>query len=175
MAVRPDAARDALDEIAVAYQAKVVTTNVAADELERLVERLTTHSERIIRLERDSESENSEDDPTTDIRDLANQPPVIRYVNLLVRDAHNIGASDIHLEATRMGLAARVRVDGLLVPTLEPPAELHHAIVSRVKLLAELDIAERRRPRDGRIRVRLDSCELDLRVSVPISAATSAS
>ncbi|MEP6733833.1 MAG: GspE/PulE family protein, partial [bacterium] len=92
-------------------------------------------------------------------------PPVIRYVNLLVRDAYDAGASDIHLEAMRNGLSARFRIDGVLTAATEPPSHLHHAIISRVKLLAELDIAERRRPQDGRIRVRLEARELDLRVS----------
>src|SRR6185436_5226895 len=105
------------------------------------------------------------DDLTTDVRDLATQPPVIRFVNLLVSDAYDASASDIHLEATRTGLAVRFRVDGVLTPAPEPPQLLHHAVVSRLKLLAELDIAERRRPQDGRIRVRLESRELDLRVS----------
>jgi type II secretory ATPase GspE/PulE/Tfp pilus assembly ATPase PilB-like protein len=82
-----------------------------------------------------------------------------------VRDAYDAGASDIHLEATRSGVSARFRLDGVLTPAPEPPSELHHAVVSRIKLLAELDIAERRRPQDGRIRVRLAERELDLRVS----------
>jgi general secretion pathway protein E len=82
-----------------------------------------------------------------------------------MRDAHDAGASDIHLEATRDGLLVRFRLDGVLIPAPEPPSELQHAVVSRVKLLAELDIAERRRPQDGRIRVRLEARELDLRVS----------
>jgi type II secretory ATPase GspE/PulE/Tfp pilus assembly ATPase PilB-like protein len=86
-------------------------------------------------------------------------------VSLLVRDAYDAGASDIHLEATRTGLSARFRIDGVLAPAPEPPSELHQAVISRIKLLAELDIAERRRPQDGRIRVRLESRELDLRVS----------
>jgi general secretion pathway protein E len=166
VAVAPDALRTALDDIAVAYNAPVSTSDVTAEELDRLIERLTTRSDRSIHLERDSDSDPEEqDDLTTDVRDLATQPPVVRYVNLLVRDAYDAGASDIHLEATRTGLSARVRIDGVLVAALEPPPELHHAIVSRVKLLAELDIAERRRPQDGRIRVRLESRELDLRVS----------
>jgi general secretion pathway protein E len=86
-------------------------------------------------------------------------------VNLLVRDAYDAAASDIHLEATRTGLSARFRLDGVLAPAPEPPPTLHHAVVSRIKLLAELDISERRRPQDGRIRVRLEARELDLRVS----------
>jgi len=71
-----------------------------------------------------------------------------------VRDAYDAGASDIHLEAGRRGLVVRFRPDGVLTPAREPPADLHHAVVSRIKLLAEPDIAERRRPHDGRIRVR---------------------
>src|SRR6185295_12577086 len=107
------------------------------------IERLTTRSERTIELAR---ADHGTDDLAADVRDLANQPPVIRYVNLLVRDAYDAAASDIHLEATRSGLAARFRVDGVLVSALEPPSHLHHAVISRIKLLAELDIAERRRP-----------------------------
>jgi general secretion pathway protein E len=157
-----DALPGAVEELAELYNRAVVTEQVTRDELERLVERLTTRAERTIELAR---ADAAGDDLATDVRDMANQPPVIRYVNLLVRDAYDAGASDVHLEATRTGLAARFRVDGVLVPAPEPPSHLHQAVVSRVKLLAELDIAERRRPQDGRIRVRLESRELDLRVS----------
>jgi general secretion pathway protein E len=150
------------DDVAFVYRRTATFETVARDELERLVERLTTRSERTIELAR---ADHAGEDLTADVRDLANQPPVIRYVNLLVRDAYDIAASDIHLEATQKGLAARFRVDGVLVPAPEPPSQLHHAVISRIKLLAELDIAERRRPQDGRIRVRLEARELDLRVS----------
>ena len=86
-------------------------------------------------------------------------------VNLLIREAHEARASDIHLESTREGLLARFRVDGVLTDVPSPPKGLQAAVISRVKLLAELDIAERRAPQDGRIRVRLEERELDLRVS----------
>ncbi|HXT16499.1 MAG TPA: GspE/PulE family protein [Gemmatimonadaceae bacterium] len=164
LAATKDVLRTGVDELAAAYRRDVVVESVEQDELERLVERLTTRAERTIELAR-AEAGESSDDLATDVRDLANQPPVIRYVNLLVRDAYDAAASDIHLEATRTGLGARFRVDGVLVPAPEPPSHLHHAVVSRIKLLAELDIAERRRPQDGRIRVRLEARELDLRVS----------
>ena len=150
------------DDIAFAYRRGAIFETVPGEELERLVERLTTRTERTIELAR---ADQTTEDLTADVRDLANQPPVIRYVNLLVRDAYDVAASDIHLEATRTGLAARFRVDGVLVPAPEPPSQLHHAVISRIKLLAELDISERRRPQDGRIRVRLEARELDLRVS----------
>ena len=150
------------DDLSFAYDRPVTLETVPREELDRLVERLTTRSERSIELAR---AHASGDDLATDVRNLANQPPVIRYVNLLVRDAYDVSASDIHLEATRSGLSARFRVDGVLIPAPEPPSHLHLAVVSRIKLLAELDIAERRRPQDGRIRVRLEARELDLRVS----------
>lgn len=163
VAAAPDALlEDALDDIAFSYRRPAVAEEHPAEEVERLIERLTTVTERLIELER---IDGHGDDLAADVRDLANQPPVVRYVNLLVRDAYDTGASDIHLEAVRSGLSARFRLDGVLAPAPEPPSEMHHAVVSRIKLLAELDIAERRRPQDGRIRVRLEARELDLRVS----------
>ena len=166
VACAPDAALDALDELSVAYRARVVSEDATSDELARLIERLASAAERTIELARANGDDASDrDGSTSDVRDLATQPPVVRYVNLLVHDAFDAGASDIHLEATRDGLAARFRLDGVLAPAPEAPPSLHHAVVSRIKLLAELDIAERRRPQDGRIRVRLESRELDLRVS----------
>jgi general secretion pathway protein E len=162
LAAAADAWRGGSADIAHAYRSPITFETVERPELERLIERLTTRAERSVELAR---VDTNSDDVATDVRDLANQPPVIRFVNLLVRDAYDAAASDIHLEATRTGLAARFRVDGVLVPAPEPPSHLHHAVVSRIKLLAELDIAERRRPQDGRIRVRLETRELDLRVS----------
>jgi general secretion pathway protein E len=165
IAAAPDALiDDAIDDLGYAYSCPVSIEPAPHDDVERLIERLTTAAERIVELER-VDSGGGEDDFTADVRDLASQPPVVRFVNLLVRDAHDAGASDIHLEASRTGLDARFRLDGVLVPAPAPPPGMHHAVVSRIKLLAELDIAERRRPQDGRIRVRLESRELDLRVS----------
>src|SRR5256884_3472297 len=83
----------------------------------------------------------------------------------MIREAYEARASDIHLESTRDGLLARFRIDGVLTDVPSPPRGLQAAVISRVKLLAELDIAERRAPQDGRIRVRLEERELDLRVS----------
>ncbi|HET7463770.1 MAG TPA: GspE/PulE family protein [Longimicrobium sp.] len=150
------------DDLGFAYARPVAVQLTTGDELERLIERISTRGERAIELQR---VHGADDDLAADVRDLANQPPVIRYVNLLVRDAYDAGASDIHVEAERGGVTARFRLDGVLVPAPEPPPGLHAAVVSRIKLLAELDIAERRRPQDGRIRVRLEQRELDLRVS----------
>jgi general secretion pathway protein E len=152
---------DALDDLRLVYSAEVIVEPASLGDVERAIERLTTRAGRDIELARVEH----DDERTADVRDLATQPPVVRFVNLLVRDAYDAGASDIHLESARSGLGVRFRLDGVLAPAPEPPAELAHAVVSRIKLLAELDIAERRRPQDGRIRVRLEDRELDLRVS----------
>jgi general secretion pathway protein E len=161
VAAAPHARLEGLDEVAFAYGVPAEAEDAPAEEVERLIERLATRADRRIELAQAYAG----DEAATDVRDLASQPPVIRYVNLLVREAYDAGASDIHLEAAREGMTARFRVDGVLVPAPEAPAELQHAVVSRIKLLAELDIAERRRPQDGRIRVRMEQRELDLRVS----------
>ncbi len=161
VAVEPDSVLTALDELAVAYGRSVHPEPWTARDLHLHIERLTS-GEPGLHPPRGT----AEDDGTqSDIRDLVHQPPVVRYVNLLIQDGHEAGASDIHLEATRGGLRARYRIDGVLQPALPPPPGMDRAVVSRVKLLADLDIAERRRPQDGRIRVRLETRELDLRVS----------
>ena len=99
------------------------------------------------------------------LRDLASEAPVIRLVNLLIVTAIETRASDIHIEPFRNRLIVRYRVDGILVPANEPPARLRAAVVSRIKIMARLNIAERRLPQDGRIRFTFRGRELDLRVS----------
>jgi general secretion pathway protein E len=163
MLVAAGASDEALAELAEHCSSRVTTQSVSDAEVEQAIERLANEMERLDGLERIRDG--VEDDGTADVRDLANQPPVIRYVNLLLREATDAGASDVHLEATREGLVARLRCDGILVPAPEPPRQMQHAVVSRIKTIADLDIAERRRPQDGRIRVRLADRELDLRVA----------
>lgn len=99
------------------------------------------------------------------LRDLASEAPVIRLVNLLIVTAIESRASDIHIEPFRNRLIVRYRVDGILVPANEPPARLRAAVVSRIKIMARLNIAERRLPQDGRIRFTFRGRELNLRVS----------
>jgi type II secretory ATPase GspE/PulE/Tfp pilus assembly ATPase PilB-like protein len=164
----PDA--DTLQDLRDSYGAPVELVPVDADTLADAIRRTFAASESMVELVRDLDAADlggtafgSEN--LSDARALANQPPVIRFVNLLIRDAHDASASDIHLEATRDGMRVRLRIDGVLTELPSPPRAMQAAVVSRIKLLAELDIAERRVPLDGRIRVRLESRELDLRVS----------
>lgn len=105
------------------------------------------------------------DDDVEHLRDLASETPVIRLVNLIVQRAVEQRASDIHIEPFESRLKVRYRVDGVLTEVEAPPASSAQAVISRVKIMARLDIAERRLPQDGRIQLRVQGKELDLRVS----------
>ena len=96
----------------------------------------------------------------------ADQAPVIRMVNMIMVEALRTGASDIHFEAMEKTSRLRYRIDGALVERPAPPKRLHNAIVSRIKILSDLDIAERRIPQDGRFRVKALNKEVDIRVSI---------
>ncbi|HOE12000.1 MAG TPA: ATPase, T2SS/T4P/T4SS family [bacterium] len=101
----------------------------------------------------------------TDLRDLAREPTVINLVNLIIFQAVQERASDIHIEPFENILKVRYRIDGLLREMPPPPKHLQAAVVSRVKIMADMDIAERFTPQDGHIRLRMGDRELDLRVS----------
>ena len=108
---------------------------------------------------------NGVDAPLDDLRALATQAPVIKLVNVLILDALKANASDIHLEASADGVRVRYRLDGVLTDVSRPPRHYQQAVVSRVKIMAGLDVAERRVPQDGRIRLTLAERNVDLRVS----------
>jgi general secretion pathway protein E len=115
------------------------------------------------------ENSRSEDD-IEHLRDLASEAPVIRLVNLVIQRAVEQRASDIHIEPFENRLKVRYRIDGVLHEVESPPAASTAAVISRVKIMAKLNIAERRLPQDGRIMLRVQGKELDLRVStVPTS------
>ena len=99
------------------------------------------------------------------LKDLASEAPVIRMVSLIITNALEMRASDIHIEPFESRLVVRYRVDGVLHEVESPPRRLSAAVISRIKIMANLDIAERRLPQDGRIRLRVQGKEIDLRVS----------
>jgi general secretion pathway protein E len=99
------------------------------------------------------------------LKDLASEAPVIRLVNLILTKALEQRASDIHIEPFENRLIVRYRIDGVLHEVESPPRRLSAAVISRVKIMASLDIAERRLPQDGRIKLRVAGKEIDLRVS----------
>lgn len=100
-----------------------------------------------------------------DLVSLANEAPVVRLVNALLLEALTARASDVHIEGYAQSLRVRYRVDGVLRDAPSPPAHLMPAVISRLKIMADLDIAERRLPQDGRIRLRLQDRAVDVRVS----------
>ena len=99
------------------------------------------------------------------LRDMASEAPVIRLVNAMIAQAVEKRASDIHIEPFEKEFRVRFRIDGVLYNQDPPPRELKAAIISRVKLMAKLNIAERRLPQDGRIKIKILGREVDLRVS----------
>jgi len=102
-----------------------------------------------------------------DLEKSAGDAPVIKLVNLILLDAIRKGASDIHVEPFEKQLRVRYRIDGMLYEVMKPPVKLKHAITSRIKIMSQLDIAERRLPQDGRIKLKMGrNKEMDFRVSV---------
>lgn len=102
-----------------------------------------------------------------DLQNMAEEAPVVRLVNAILVDAIRNNASDIHLEPYEKSMRVRFRIDGVLKEVMRPPLKLRNAIVSRIKIMSNLDIAERRLPQDGRIKLKLGhGREMDFRVSV---------
>lgn len=102
----------------------------------------------------------------SDLEEVAGQSPVVKLVNYLLYNAVIENASDIHIEPGDKTLRARYRVDGRLYEKMSPPYQMHAAIVSRIKIMAELDIAQRRLPQDGGIHVLMEGRAIDLRISI---------
>jgi type IV pilus assembly protein PilB len=100
-----------------------------------------------------------------DISEIAGEPPIIKLVNLMISQALKEKASDIHIEPDETTLRVRYRIDGILHEVNNVPRHLQSAIVSRIKILAKMDIAEQRKPQDGRIRLKKENRDIDIRVS----------
>ena len=112
-------------------------------------------------------AEEEEDDvDLTELTGSSESSPVVKLVNLLIYQAVRDGASDIHIEPFEKKIRVRYRQDGILRETISPPKAMQSAMVSRVKIMADLDIAEKRRPQDGKFQIRLDGRNIDFRVSI---------
>jgi general secretion pathway protein E len=118
----------------------------------------------------DSRAAESDSKPIDDLLQVANEAPVTQLINLILLDAFKQRASDIHIEPFENRLRVRYRIDGILYEQSSPPANMVQSLVSRLKVMAHMDIAERRLPQDGMARVRVGDREVDIRVStVPVS------
>ena len=117
--------------------------------------------------DKDVEALREEDDNVNaaELGKAAEDAPVVKLVNLILTDAIKKGASDIHIEPYEKSFRVRYRIDGMLYDVMQPPTRLKAAITSRIKIMAQLDIAERRLPQDGRIKIKMAGKEMDFRVS----------
>ncbi len=111
------------------------------------------------------ERESIDDGPTTDLDKMIAGSPIINLVNIALLTAVKDKASDIHIEPEKRGTRIRYRIDGVLRDLMKPPQGMHAAIVSRVKVIGKMDIAEKRLPQEGRVRIVAEGREIDLRVS----------
>lgn len=130
--------------------AETVTTNEIIEDLE----------------ESDFEILSRTSSETSDILDMANDAPIIRLVNTIIRQAVAEKASDIHFEVYEKELIVRFRIDGILYKMFTPPKKYQDSIISRIKIMSNLNIAENRMPQDGRIQVKIGGKEIDIRVSI---------
>jgi general secretion pathway protein E len=146
-----------------AFSGMTVRTALASEqEILDAIERYYGESDRQQQTEGE-DAQASED--LEHLRDMASEAPVIRLVNAMIALAVEKRASDIHIEPFEKDFRVRYRIDGVLYPQDSPPRELRAAVISRVKLMAKLNIAERRLPQDGRIKIKTIGREVDLRVS----------
>ncbi|MEE8515760.1 MAG: type II secretion system ATPase GspE [Alphaproteobacteria bacterium] len=136
-------------------------------EVEAAIERAYGGGSAIAQIVEGSEAaiEPGADEDIERLRDLASEAPVVRMVNLLIANAVEARASDIHIEPFENALHVRYRIDGVLREVEAPPNQFRAAVISRVKLMAKLNIAERRLPQDGRVKLAVRGEEIDFRVS----------
>jgi len=163
----------ALDDIKFLTGYNIQAVVAAEDAIRRAIDKYydqSTSLEDVMGDFDDSDIDLIHDDDDVDVGELAKaseDAPVVKLVNLILTDAVKKLASDIHIEPYEKSFRVRYRIDGVLYEVMKPPMKLKNAILSRVKIMSELDIAERRLPQDGRIKLKMGrGREMDFRVSV---------
>lgn len=160
-----------LDALKFAYRLNVEAYKGKAEDIVEAIERLYgAGSQSIETIIEEAGKDVYEisldgDEDVDHLRDIASEAPIIRLVNRLILDAVELKASDIHFEPFENEFKVRYRIDGVLNDVESPPARLQAAVISRVKIMSKLDIAERRLPQDGRIKLKIGDKEIDFRVS----------
>ena len=140
------------------HYAKPVTTGGMDDVLAEL-------TDATVEVVTDEDSRQSQGE-VVELRDAADGAPVVKFVNKVLVDAIRRGASDLHWEPYEKNFRVRFRIDGVMQEMVAPPKKVEAAVLSRLKIMANLDISERRLPQDGRIKLRYGSREIDFRVSI---------
>ena len=151
----------ALDDIAMATGYEVRRAVASPEDIDALIGQLSRLGDAVEELEDEPESAAE----VIELRDQADEAPVVKLVHSVIADAVRRGASDIHFEPRASDMRVRYRVDGVVIDTTTVPRQLVAGLISRVKIMANLDIAERRVPQDGRIGLSVDGRHVDLRVA----------
>jgi len=162
---------EVLDEVARILNAPLQIEQAPADKIRAAIERCRSGDDQsvekvIVDLTEDDIKIIGAIRKDQDGVDVANEAPIIKLVNLIIWNALQSRASDIHVEPFENELKVRYRIDGELYDAPSPPANLHAAIVSRLKIMSDLDISERRTTQDGRIQIKLGKKEIDIRVAI---------
>jgi len=151
----------AIDELRLKTNCSIKTVMASESSIRQVIDQYYGASGTIAEVAHViEEAEEQESDEVT-----AEDAPVIRLVNLLIVQAVKEGASDIHIEPGDKTLRTRFRIDGVMQEVKGPPYHLHSAVISRIKVLSKLDIAEKRKAQDGRFRLKMEGKDIDLRVS----------
>ena len=157
----------AVQSVSLACQKNVQRVVIDDSELQELFDCLYGESDSALNqlLDGMDQGEASNEVDINQLRDMASEAPVIRLVNLLIQTACERNASDIHIEPFEKSVKVRLRCDGSLTEIEAPPPQMAAAVISRIKIMASLDIAERRLPQDGRINMKVQGSSVDIRVS----------
>ena len=161
----------AIDDLKFLTGLNIEVVVAGSEEVARARERFYGQQDQLALLDDMNEQieflQEEDDDDADELARSSEEAPVVRLVNLVLVDAIRRGASDIHIESYEKMFRVRYRMDGVLHEMMRPPMKLRNAIISRLKIMSQLDIAERRLPQDGRIKLKLaDGKECDFRVSV---------
>ena len=164
----------AIDELSATTGLKIVPLAAPAPEIQAILERLSAEGSKGLDLEELMKEEGEvqildegkEEQSLDEMLESAEGAPVIRIVNMILVEALRTGASDIHIEPMEKKVRLRYRIDGALTEKPGPPKGLQNAVLSRIKIMADLNIAERRIPQDGRFNIKAMGKEVDLRVSI---------
>jgi type IV pilus assembly protein PilB len=150
----------ALDDITMATGYEVRRAVAAPEHIDALVEQLGTLSGSVTEVE-----EETHEAEVIELRESADEAPIVKLVHAVIADAVRRGASDIHFEPSGHDMRVRFRIDGVVLDSTTVPRHLISGLISRIKIMAELDIAEKRAPQDGRIGLSVDGNYVDLRVA----------
>jgi general secretion pathway protein E len=153
------------DAIKMATGYEVDTCLAKAEEIADAISSESSSMDRIIEDYDEGSIDVNEEGDVDHLKDLASEAPVIRLVNLIISRAVELQASDIHFEPFESSFHIRYRIDGILHDMESPPKNLQAAVISRIKIMSKLNIAERRLPQDGRIKLRVQGKQIDFRIS----------